>query len=86
MERIRHVSQDKSPIDKQSSMTPAAPPPTPVCQRALHTITHHELRTAAAMSTALAGRGRKIVLLHDLYTAFMEDVISAMAGRWYEFR
>eukprot|EP00803_Ostreobium_quekettii_P010318 evm.model.scf_196.9 EVM.evm.TU.scf_196.9 scf_196:117291-118406(-) len=31
------------------------------------------------MSTALAGRGKKVVLLHDLYTAFMEDVISAMA-------
>lgn len=83
MDRVRFISQQapqaRVPLSPHNSLS-SSMPSTPMSCISLHTITHHELRSMSSTASRI-NDSPKIGFLHDLYTAFMEEIISAMAGR-----
>ncbi|GMH42953.1 hypothetical protein BSKO_10875 [Bryopsis sp. KO-2023] len=84
VDRLRQIPQETPSTNTADSSVvgktifPPTPPDTPMSQRSLHTITHHELRSAGN-SASFISHSPKVALLQDLYTAFMEEIISSMA-------
>lgn len=84
MDRVQYVSkkapQAHLPLSHHDSMS-SSMTGTPMASRSLHTITHHELRSMSSTASRIQ-ESPKIGFLHDLYTVFMDEIISAMAGRF----
>lgn len=80
--RIRHVSQQAPGRDletKLSTITDHTPQNIPMSCRLLHSLTHYDLR-----STDGTGNSRNdsstFSLLHEVYSVFMQEIVTAMAG------